>query len=396
MRITTPKYSDQPTDITTNVVSGTVEKVEVSHLLRMTWTGIEGKVILIQADNDIVVYGLNKEKFSTDGFLAYPTDVIGYEYYTISHSPTNSNTEFAVAAKYDDTEISLRLPARSRLDIPIRVEFEGKTYTNGDWLNTTLQAFEAFQCVSYDRADLTATYILSNKPIAAFSGNIRTWVGESDSRDHLAIQLPPVGAYGKQFPVIPIPGRTVGDVINVIAPIAGTQIKVANTKFTFEETEIDGHKRFVIPSNNYTTISADQPILVVQVSQSQMEASEPGDPTMLVVTATSQFAADYVFSTPKYHDGGETVVDTLYTKLNSFVSKTGKFWDRLLILNSIFKIHAIHIASMDKQWLLLTMCSQIIRSPRSQNFLQRKIFIFIAVAFIRELLLFNCLSKWIY
>lgn len=315
--MTTPKYASQRVDISTTVVSGVVERVDISHLLRMVWTEIDGKVIRIQSTDEIVVYGLNKEKYSTDGFLAYPTDVIGYEYYTVSHHPTNSNTEFAVAASYDDTAVSMLLPPGNRLRVPIRVEFRGNTYTNGDWLNITLQAYESFQCVSYDKADLTATYIMSNKPIAAFSGNIRTWVGESNSRDHLAIQLPPTQAYGKQFPIIPTPGRTVGDIIKVIAPTPGTNIRVENSEVKWYESGVVGmYKDFTIPSNNYTTISTDKPALVVQVSQSQQEASEPGDPTMLVVTATPQFTADYVFSTPQYStiEGGKT---TLLSYLSS-------------------------------------------------------------------------------
>ena len=82
---------------------------------------IEDKVIYIQADNEIAVYGLNKEKFSTDGFLAYPTDVIGYEYYTVSHSPVVSHTMFALASKYDNTHISITFP-QLQDNFPIKVE----------------------------------------------------------------------------------------------------------------------------------------------------------------------------------------------------------------------------------------------------------------------------------
>lgn len=35
------------------------------------------KVILVESDKNIVVYGINKKEYSTDGFLALPTSVIG-------------------------------------------------------------------------------------------------------------------------------------------------------------------------------------------------------------------------------------------------------------------------------------------------------------------------------
>lgn len=291
-------------DKTISVVSGVVEKVVLPPALRIDWINIEGKVILIEADDDIVVYGLNKETFSTDGFLVYPTDVIGYEYYTVSHSPTNSYTEFALAAKYDNTHISMRLPVR-RNAIPARVEFNGQTFTSGDWINITLQSYQSFLVASYDRADLTATYILADKPIAAFSGNARTWVGESESRDHLVIQLPPIQAFGKNFPIVPIPARTVGDMVRIVAAEAMTTIRVENKEEKYYEIgTVEHYVDFIIPSDMCTIVTSDKPILVVQISQSQQNMSEPGDPTMLVVTAAAQFTSDYIFSTPSYKPGG--------------------------------------------------------------------------------------------
>lgn len=309
MRITTPKYANHAVDISLSVVSGVVEKVAIPASLRMDWVGIENKVLLVQSDEEIIVYGLNKEKFSTDGFLVYPTDVIGYEYFTLSHSPTNSYTEFAIGAKYDHTNVLVQLPSR-RNAIPIRVELNNRVYTSGDSFNITLQSFQSFQCLSLDLADLTATHITSDKPIAVFSGNARTWVGESNSRDHLAIQLPPIQAYGKHFPIIPIPGRTVGDFVRIVASKPMTTITViradTDQPITYEIGTVSHYEDFIVPSDSYTTITSDKPVLVAQISQSQKELSEPGDPTMLVVTSTEQFTADYVFSTPSYTETGKT------------------------------------------------------------------------------------------
>lgn len=310
--MTTPKYAEENVDITTTVVSGVVEKVVVPAGLRMNWIDIEGKVVFVQADDEVIVYALNKERFSTDGFLVYPVDVIGYEYFTVSYTPTNSYTEFAIGARYDDTQVSMRLPNR-RNSIPIRVEWLGETYSNGDWINITLQAFESFQCASYDKADLTATYISSDKPIAVFSGNARTWVGESPSRDHLAIQLPPVQAYGMRFPIVPVPARTVGDIVRVVAVEDMTTITVTMDDEQYYEIGTREHYvEFVVPSDNFTFVMSDKPILVTQISQSQQEKSEPGDPTMLVVTSSSQYTADYVFTTPSSSIDGRNAIDKSY------------------------------------------------------------------------------------
>ena len=40
-------------------------------------TGLKSKAIKIVSDEDIVVYGINKEQFSADGFIAIPVSSFG-------------------------------------------------------------------------------------------------------------------------------------------------------------------------------------------------------------------------------------------------------------------------------------------------------------------------------
>jgi len=305
--IRTPKLLTPAVDITVSVVSGQVEKIEIPHELRLNWVGIENKVLYVHADNDIAIYGLNKEQFSTDGFLLYPTDVIGYEYITVSYSPTHSFTVFALASKYDNTELSIIFPDGAGR-IPLRIEFLNRVFTNNDVINITLQAFQSFQCASYDQADLTGTRIVSSMPVAAFSGNVRTWVGDAQSsRDHLAVQLPPVNAYGKEFPIMPIPGRTIGDKLRVVSSLPNTDITVETygemTQYYFL-ANVSNYLEVDIASNSTTTVTSSQPVMVVQISQSQQSNEEFGDPTMIIVTATPQYLSEYVFSTPQLSRGG--------------------------------------------------------------------------------------------
>jgi len=49
------------------------------------------RTILIEASDDIVVYALNKIKFSSDGYLAIPVDATGYDYFTASITVTDSS-----------------------------------------------------------------------------------------------------------------------------------------------------------------------------------------------------------------------------------------------------------------------------------------------------------------
>jgi len=53
----------------------------VPYTFRESGTGQTSKALFITADEDVVVYGVNKELYSADAFLAFPTDVLGNEYY---------------------------------------------------------------------------------------------------------------------------------------------------------------------------------------------------------------------------------------------------------------------------------------------------------------------------
>jgi len=51
------------------------------------------------ASDEVVVYGTNLEVYSNDAFLGFPVDVLGMEYYTVSHHPTTKECEFMVIGR---------------------------------------------------------------------------------------------------------------------------------------------------------------------------------------------------------------------------------------------------------------------------------------------------------
>lgn len=65
------------------------------------------RLYLYRANSEVVVYGVNKEKFSNDAFLVYPESSLGTDYYTCSWAPSTLETEFAVVATQDNTQVRL-------------------------------------------------------------------------------------------------------------------------------------------------------------------------------------------------------------------------------------------------------------------------------------------------
>ncbi|XP_013401799.1 IgGFc-binding protein [Lingula anatina] len=293
--------------LTDSLTAGTVKQFNIPKELRQVETGLERKAILVEATDDVVVYGVNKELFSNDAFLAYPTDTLGMEYFTVSYAPPTTNCEFGIVGVVDGTSLEITFPSPS--GTPVQVSYGGVNYGNGDKL--TVPSFNRSHTLQIrSQGDLTGTFIKATNPVAVFSGNVRTAVGESESRDHLVEQIPPIRSWGTEFVTVPIPRRTVGDLFRIIASVNNTAVTISG----MPEMTID-RGEFVqvnISSTMYASIRATRPILVMQIVYSQFDPDEPADPAMITVPPTDQFAQEYSFLTPVY-SGGVTGGD--YTHL---------------------------------------------------------------------------------
>ncbi|XP_013406006.1 uncharacterized protein LOC106170605 [Lingula anatina] len=294
--------------------------VTIPWAMRMQGTALDNKGILIQSHQEIVVYGVNKHKFSNDGFLGLPASVLGLEYYTVCYSPATYACEFGIAGVHDGTTVRITLPAKA--SPPVKVAYAGVEYGNGGVFTVTVNRYSSLEIQSAKDTDLTGTHIVSDKPIALFSGNIRTVVDTGVSRDHLVEQIPPVQSWGKNFATVPIPQRTVGDHFKIIASQANTKVTLKRSASVAAEiydiNDAGGFRTLSIGSSEFTHISSDKPILVVQFVKSQRNPSEPADPSMIVVPPIEQYSSHYRFATTS------SATSTSYTNYFMMVIPRGK------------------------------------------------------------------------
>jgi hypothetical protein len=61
-----------------------MDTITLSNGLRGVDVELGNKGVLISATQEITVFGVNKEQYSTDGFVAFPTDTLGTEYVLIT------------------------------------------------------------------------------------------------------------------------------------------------------------------------------------------------------------------------------------------------------------------------------------------------------------------------
>ncbi|XP_069114974.1 uncharacterized protein [Argopecten irradians] len=299
VEISAPHFKDAEIQHRFNVSYGMVKQVHFPNNIRMVGSSLDKKGILVTSDDEIVIYGVNKEKYSADAFLGLPVDVLDDDYYIMTYYPPTDQCELLVVGVENNTAVTVRLG--SALE-NYTVEWAGKEYRKGEEIHINLHRFDTFQLIS--KGDLTGTRVTSDKPISVFSGNKKTKIGRGFSSDHIVEHLMPVTSWGKKFVTVPIPHRTVGDYFRFIASEDNTEIKITGGHTeTIVLKKAGDFSQKNIPSNAYCLVTSDKAIFVAQFVMSQPSRFEPSDPSMIIIPPVEQFASDYTFATPKYSFG---------------------------------------------------------------------------------------------
>ncbi|UTW47588.1 IgGFc-binding protein [Bacterioplanoides sp. SCSIO 12839] len=245
---------------------------------------IENKSVHIVSDQEITVYGLNEQRYTTDAFLALPTDALGLEYHNASYKSLGSyRSSMTVTAVYDNTTVTFS-PKVSTAVVP------------ADGTHTiTLNSGETYKLdTNASSGDMTGSLVTASAPVAVMGSVQCTNIPSGYSAcDHIVEMLPPVATYGKSFITIPLASRKKGDMIRVIASEDNTQII------------IDGELKDTLKKGAFyeeiiqtrSIIDASAPVMVVQYSLGQSYDGVISDPFMMVVPPSEQFLNDYNFVT---------------------------------------------------------------------------------------------------
>lgn len=220
--VTAPSYN--PSLLRETVVTrGTVSKLTLPSSLRGTGSAAENKGVLIESTEEITVYCVNKETYSTDAFVAVPTEALGTAYYIMTY---RTNPAMMFVGTEDSTDVHIVLP--SPPSQPINIVFGGVTYIDGDVLKLRINRFETVHLYQEQtNVDFTGTLIQANKPVAVFSGNRKIPVPIlAGSGDHVVEQMSPINTWGKEFVYVSTPDRTTGDLVRILAAEASTIVTI--------------------------------------------------------------------------------------------------------------------------------------------------------------------------
>ena len=247
--------------------------VEIPNTFQVMSSEERDKGIRVTAENQsqIIIYGLNFERFTSDGFLALPCYQLPmneYEYYAISYG----HGYILVVGCEDDTLVQIGS------------------------IQTVLDEMETY----FWESDVTGTRIISNKPLSVFVGSRCNNIPESSGYcDHLVEQVPPTASWGQKFMCASFPTRTSGDIYRIIGSRVFTTVTINCTTFdnvlTFTLPFPGSWQEFSTLPISYCSITADKPILVMQFALGN-ELDGIGDPFMMMITPTDHYSNNYVFN----------------------------------------------------------------------------------------------------
>ncbi len=263
---------------------------------------IEQKAIHIVSDNPMNIFAMNWSPLSADAAVIFPVDAIGNEYYAMCYEPhinenpngtpgMGKNSEFVVVASEDNTQVTITPTKITDQLRPADVPF-----------SIILNKGELYQVQSMNHAnlagqgDLTGSHIVSDKPVAFYSGSWSTTIPATSNVsawDHLYEQIPPVRSWGRKFVTVPLKGRS-EDIFRIIASKDSTNIRIGtNNPFTLNKGNF---YEFVLKQDQPSLIESDHPILLAQYMVSNSVDKPPGvsqnnwdgDPLMLIISPVDQ------------------------------------------------------------------------------------------------------------
>ena len=236
--------------------------------------------IALTSDHDVIVQVYNDVHHrSMDGFLALPARALGKEYYVMAYTPW-VQSQLALVAIEDGTEIDFFTSHRFHFIKSTMVE-------KGVRFRIDLDELEAVQ-LQCEQCDFTGSRIVSNKPIAVFTGNRCAFVPVGiESCDHLVEQVPPATQWGKTFIATALVGRLQNAVnrFRVIAARYGTEIAIGAKSVSLKPGQWHD---FQLGVNETTLVVSNKPILLAQFSSGFEADNITGDPSMTLVPSLEQ------------------------------------------------------------------------------------------------------------
>ncbi len=227
--------------------------------------------VIVHAREEVTVYGVNRQPFSTDAFLALPDDIAGTDYRIMTYGYQGAQVD--VVAIHPDTEI---------------------TVTDGyATVTETIEPGEVLRLNDRDPyfADLAGARVTADRPVQVLAGHYCTEIAGSFC-DHLVEAVWPEPLMGRRFLTVPLASRA-SDIIRVLATRDGTEVRVDGVLVV---TLAAGRHHDVRLSEPAEIVTSD-PALVAQFSLGGTSDATDSDPFMMLLPPEEQWLDRYTVAT---------------------------------------------------------------------------------------------------
>lgn len=254
---------------------------------------------------------LNREgTSSTDASLLLPEGSLASTYRTLNYPAQGYNQRgflTVVGTGTVPTEVSVTVTGDTIAGVDYRGEANPlearrlRALRAGQTITRTLQPFEVLQIESASQADLSGSYVRSERAVAVFSGNRCANVPTGVPRcDHLEHQMLPMGTWGQSFVATPTPQRD--DELTYFRIIAeedwtriDTEPDLPGTPVILSRGEV-----FDFEVEEPVSVTSSSPAMLAQfMASSEARAGGLGDPAMTIIPPTHQFRSQYLFLVPE-------------------------------------------------------------------------------------------------
>lgn len=321
VHITAPQYDVEQTTIPNGVIQFTLSDKQALAYTKPGDAAVppqptkvwENIAIHVTSDEPIICYGLLREKYTSDGYLAIPTTAWGKSYKVASYAdPTSAQGQFlpsysSIIAGYDNTKVKFILGGNPTSIIKMS---DNSEVHGGDSVNVTMNKGDVFLVAGTDAyGDLSGSYVQSDKPVGVVSGNFCANVPqEVGACDYIIEMEQPIYTWGEKYYVPYIKGRLKNPILKIFGIDETTTLYYGDQMFGTITSGLYRSDGWIERRSNQGTprpgvFSADKPINVVLYNPGQQDDNVVSDPFQMNILPVEQYQDEVIFNTPGIKGG---------------------------------------------------------------------------------------------
>jgi len=275
----------------------------------------EGRAIKLSADYPIVVYGVTRYQYTSDGFLALPVSSLGQKYQVASYAdPTNNTSQFlpsytSIVGVYPNTRVTFRLGGFENMAVIVE---NGDSLRAGEVMRRTLNEGDVWLIAGVGPFnDLSGSTVSATKPVNVLSGTFCAYIPTHIAAcDFIIEQELPENIWGKKYHVTPMNGRRNFSIIKIFAKQPMTQVMADGLPSYTIQTPggllgrgyIETRAGFD-PNPRPVVFSSNNPFNIVQFNPGSQDDGVDNDPFQLQLSPLQQYQYEIVFNTPGIRGG---------------------------------------------------------------------------------------------